>query len=382
MSFFQQLQDSKKFIFPILLTILLTAILTVIVKGVYYPNPDDIPQNIAPYNGTTDIVNDPIGTAATGLGNALIYILIALIGGFILVFLIRIGKIKALELLFASMMAFATFVFGSWIFPAVMYSFFVSFPVALEIFSVRLAEILIFEGMVVFSLLLGVISFLVLGINRFRSQKAHNTFMVLFGAMMGVVFGIFFPTTILFFVLLGLAVYDIYAVFWGPIKQMFNTPSIGNESNNEYQHGNDIQSKSDIFYQESIREEIEQLSEKPRPNSILTMNSETLPASGQERNLAQNLPISLPVYFTPEISIGLGDFVFFSVLVAKSIFDGLNSNNYWLFILPFLGILVGAFITFRLLEKREILPALPIPIIVGTFGFILALVLDYMPQLL
>jgi hypothetical protein len=364
------------------LTILLTAILTVIVKGVYYPNPDDIPQNIAPYNGTTDLINDPIGTTATGLGNALIYIFIALIGGFILVFLIRAGKIKVLELLFASMMAFATFVFGSFIFPAVLYSFFVFFPITVELITVRLAEILIFEGMFVFSLILGVISFLVLGITRFRSQKAHNTFMILFGAMMGVVFGIFFPTTILFFVLLGLAIYDIYAVFWGPIKQMFNTPHMDNESNDDYQHENDIYTNSETLDQESLNGNKQQLSEKPRPNTILVMNSEPSKDSERERDIPKNLPISLPVYFTPEISIGLGDFVFFSVLVAKAFFDGLNSNNYWLFILPFLGILVGAFITFRLLEKREILPALPIPIFVGTFGFILALIFDYIPQLL
>ena len=46
-------------------------------------------------------------------------------------------------------------------------------------------------------------------------------------------------------------------------------------------------------------------------------------------------------------------------------------------ILPFLGIILGSYITFRLLEKREILPALPIPLVSGIIGFFLAVLLQF-----
>ena len=49
--------------------------------------------------------------------------------------------------------------------------------------------------------------------------------------------------------------------------------------------------------------------------------------------------------------------------------------NIWYFVLPAVGILIGAYTTFRLLERREILPALPIPIFCGLGGFVLAIII-------
>ena len=409
--FFQQLLESRKFIFPILLTISLTAVFTVFVNNALIYTETE-PQDIAPVTGPDDVASDPVGTVAAGLSNALIYVFIALVGGFLLVFLIRTGKIKILELLFASMMGFATFTFGYYVFWTIPYWIFIYFPSTVDLISLRVAVFILNEFMLLLSLIFGILSFLVLGLNRFRSQKMHNSLMILFGSLMGVVFGINFGTISLFFVLLALAVYDIYAVFWGPIKKMF-TP-INNENIKNSEENSKNSNEFQITYNDAVEHE-KKLRRNCQNCGILIEKNELF-CSGcgyeilNETNLSevnentqdsknivypqknsrkkeeyveyQTIPISLPVYHTPEISIGLGDFVFFSVLISKSFYEGMVNNNMWLFLLPFLGILFGSYITFRMLEKYEILPALPIPILAGTVGFILALFLGYIPNLL
>ena len=376
--FLQQLRESRKFIIPILITISLTAFFTIFVNNALIYTDQEV-QDIAPI--TVENPDDIGGTIAAGLSNALIYVFIALIGGFFLVFLIRTGKIKILELLFASMMGFATFTFGVYVFWTIPFWIFIFFPSTVDFISFQVAVFILNEFMIIISLIFGIISFLVLGLNRFRSQKIHNVLMILFGSLMGVVFGINFGTVSLFFVLLALAIYDIYAVFWGPIKKMFAPlPEKNSSDNKQYVENPDmIESLSD---EENFAENNSTADyEEEKPSKEIHFPQKNL-GNNEEYLDYQPIPISLPVYHTPEISIGLGDFVFFSVLISKSFYEGLVNNNIWLLILPFLGILIGSYLTFRMLEKYEILPALPIPIFAGTIGFILALVLGYIPNLL
>jgi hypothetical protein len=97
---------------------------------------------------------------------------------------------------------------------------------------------------------------------------------------------------------------------------------------------------------------------------------------------------TLPVYATPYITIGLGDFVFFSVLIAKGTYLALKGDFltlpivavgsfYWsLILLPFIGLIFGSYLTFVLLQKYEILPALPLPIFCGLVGLFIGLLLQ------
>ena len=87
-------------------------------------------------------------------------------------------------------------------------------------------------------------------------------------------------------------------------------------------------------------------------------------------------------YTTPYISIGLGDFVFFSVLISKATYFALRGGDlflaviqgglvYWgLIVFPLLGVIFGCYVTFYLLQKYEILPALPFPIFFGLLGML------------
>ena len=114
-------RDAWKFLGPILLTVVLASILTFSVKIAYYPGEDDTPPDISPIPPPDNPSENPEETIVAGLANAILYVLIALIGGIFLVFMIRSGRIRILELLFALLMGFTTFVFVTYILPALTY---------------------------------------------------------------------------------------------------------------------------------------------------------------------------------------------------------------------------------------------------------------------
>ena len=73
-----------------------------------------------------------------------------------------------------------------------------------------------------------------------------------------------------------------------------------------------------------------------------------------------------------EIQMGLGDLVFYSLL-ASTMFINLNLVAC---VFSIIGILVGSYLTFLVLEKREVFPGLPFPIALGiAFGVIAGLLL-------
>ena len=72
-----------------------------------------------------------------------------------------------------------------------------------------------------------------------------------------------------------------------------------------------------------------------------------------------------------DIQMGLGDLVFYSMLCAAML-RWLNSSAY---AFSFIGVLVGSFVTFRILEKRSMFPGLPVPIFLGLVcGFLGSLI--------
>ncbi len=76
-----------------------------------------------------------------------------------------------------------------------------------------------------------------------------------------------------------------------------------------------------------------------------------------------------------DIQMGLGDLVFYSMLTGAIFFNFINAFAFPLGLLPFIvsviGIMAGSIITFFMLEKRGIFPGLPFPIMLGlAFGLI------------
>ena len=78
-----------------------------------------------------------------------------------------------------------------------------------------------------------------------------------------------------------------------------------------------------------------------------------------------------------DIQMGLGDLVFYSMLSAVMLLN--EDFGGWIpYFSSLLGILIGSFITFRILEKKEVFPGLPVPILLGlAFGFLGSLIPVY-----
>jgi presenilin-like A22 family membrane protease len=77
-----------------------------------------------------------------------------------------------------------------------------------------------------------------------------------------------------------------------------------------------------------------------------------------------------------DIQMGLGDLVFYSMLTGVILFN--FASSVFPVTAAIIGILAGAIVTFFMLEKRGIFPGLPFPILLGlAFGIVTALALGF-----
>jgi hypothetical protein len=95
------------------------------------------------------------------------------------------------------------------------------------------------------------------------------------------------------------------------------------------------------------------------------------------------------MYDNPNWSLGLGDFVIYSLFTSVVLTYTMIYLPYYVFYTPILGffipwlifvfcvagLLVGFFKTIKLLEKREYLPGLPISIGMGFIVFIICIII-------
>ena len=131
-----------------------------------------------------------------------------------------------------------------------------------------------------------------------RVKIAHDIVVLLVGGGLGAFLGLTIPTLSAIFILLLLAVYDVIAVYYGPVGKIAS-------------HG-----------------------------------LEKLPG------------ISLSF---KDVHVGLGDLTFYSMLVSHAlIYFGEKAC-----IFSAVGVLLGSFVAFKLLEKRGMFPGLPVPIMLG-----------------
>jgi presenilin-like A22 family membrane protease len=136
-------------------------------------------------------------------------------------------------------------------------------------------------------------------------SKTRNTVVICLGGALGVFFAASIPVLSALLILCFLAIYDVFAVYYGPVGKIAHAG-------------------------------LDQL---------------------------KGLSFSFK-----DIQMGLGDLVFYSMLSGSMLFNfGVVSS-----LVSLVGILVGAFLTFVMLEKKGIFPGLPFPIFLGLVGGLLA----------
>jgi presenilin-like A22 family membrane protease len=141
--------------------------------------------------------------------------------------------------------------------------------------------------------------------------KARNLAVVLLGGGLGVFFGASIPFLSAVVILVFLAVYDVFAVYYGPVGKIAN----------------------------SGLDQLQGLS-----------------------------------YSFKDVQMGLGDLVFYSMLVGSMLFR--FQPDLLPCLVSIVGITVGSFLTLLVLEKKGIFPGLPFPIALGLAGgFLVSLVI-------
>lgn len=340
----------RAFIQPIVFVILIAIVLSLFTLQYYAriqeENPDYNPPDMSPIPENPE---DPGGIAYGATLNMLLYVSLAFIGGLVVLVIIKKGLIRFLVYFFAAMMGFSWFIFGlfygiivlftildlldlSWaIIPSLIQEwivFFLDWSVTIGAQPVFVLEILLYLFAIALALL-GTISF---GIQSFDKIWLRNLMMIFFGAMIGSMLAIHLGLLTTFLILVGLSLYDIYAVFRGPLKGIIDH---GRETAEEFEKNMDSQ------------------------NEVEYEKVPLLPA--------------LPVYSTPLINIGLGDFAFFSMLISTAVVIGYELNTPIPLITALIGLFVGAYYTFKLLKKERALPGLPLPIFGGIGCLILGI---------
>jgi len=255
--------------------------------------------------GQTQIEVAPFSEQEGGLGaaglNALVYVIAALIGASILVVLLRRGYSKILN----------AFMFFGMTLGGILLTGYFGFAVLIILDSLNLFFIL-----VVLSVAFGISAAYILLKRSISNPYLQNTIILGYGGGLGAFLGIAMPTWSTILLLIGLSIYDIFAVTRGPIKQII---------------------------------EITEDTEKDVQLPTMTYSS------------------------SEEIEIGLGDLVFYSMLTAHT--SIISSFSLVSLVMVSAGILAGLMITLKMLERRRMLPGLPISIALGLIALFLSLLL-------
>lgn len=230
----------------------------------------------------------PEDSASGPLGNAFYFVILVAVSATVFYLLLRRKSRKIITILIGFALTTASMLL-SLVYLSAIFS------------SVPSLEILVLP--------LSIIVTVVFDLSVFRfGGNARNVAVVCVGGALGVFFGASIPLYSALLILAFLAVYDVVAVYYGPVGK--------------------IAARSGL-------DELQGLS-----------------------------------YSFKDIQMGLGDLVFYSMLAGVMLFE------FWPNFLPcfvsIIGILVGSFLTLLILEKKEIFPGLPFPILLGLVGGLLA----------
>lgn len=396
--------------------------------------------------------------AAAGFANAAIFLLIAIIGGFLIFLLFKYKKRFAIKYLFGGALslsgAFIFFFFVMILIEDIRFystgalvraSFFGGrtidpfFAVLYRNLDLPLFLLSIFMGITITRIILS---------RRFRrSQK--NKMLIILSGMMGAFLAVIMPTWTVMFMLVGLSLYDIYSVKRGPIKNIIDMTD--EERRERAKESNDRKKRREIIWEglrrqgvrcpfcgssrlevgrydiftclNCKRESMIKGTTALIPQIIRAYNRSgdggggtgrkergATSLKGDERGVWSFVPPLLSkaapgdlwkrkgkgrgrlarkgmdaddlmtsmTYSAKDWDLGIGDLVFYSMLVGHSFQFGARYFEKMGVIAPLLmfffsiiGITAGFIITLRLLRRNKILPGLPMSMFLGIFCFLI-----------
>ncbi|RLF08295.1 MAG: hypothetical protein DRJ64_01285 [Thermoprotei archaeon] len=247
-------------------------------------------------------------TISATILNLTYFVILVLIGTILLLILVKMRKMRIINIFYLV----AMFLLG-----IVIYELY--FASLIIILNANLMD----EIILLVSLILSAISAFLIFMSK--NEKILLIILTLYGGLSGPLFSFMLPMWSIFAIAIVLSIYDLYSVFYGPLKVIINEIFSGNEK------------------------------------------------SGSENSDRGVPPIRGALVPIGGLNIGLGDIFFYSLLSSAAII-----YPYFSLIRGFnvsLSILLGNYITLKLLERCRYLPALPIPILLGTLVQMIFMVL-------
>ena len=328
--------------------------------------------------------------ASAGFINALIFIIVAIIGGFLIMLLFKYRKKLTLKFLFGGALfmagTFIAYFFGrtilsliqikTWDMPINNYYDNPAFRVPIDIPAPIYQTWFNYLAILIFILIGFYVAYVI------TSRKFHlpskNLAVLCEGAFMGAFLAVILPTWTIFFLLIGLSLYDIYSVRRGPIRNIMELTMQEEEELERLQ----------MQKLERVKAEREQMDQELQ--GVNGIDDQTVKDDRYLDDLSYNqdldeteFMLSSMTYGTSDWDLGIGDLVFYSMLAAHAlspsfafyyagdILDKFGLAALWLIsLVTIIGVLIGFFITIRLLRSNTMLPGLPISIGLGLTGFL------------
>ncbi len=274
---------------------------------------------------------------------ALFFVGIAFIGAFVIFLIFKYGNIKLLKILFAIAVGLTSFFFVFMlIYTTPSYLLEVFYPPN-TVFSTR-TIILIWVFSVTFGLLYAALTVTSM-VYQLIPEPGPQIMAMLFAVLAGTFLAVFLPALAAILVMIGLSIYDIISVFRGPIKKI---AEISEERYNQ-----------NIEENEKLQSEVK--SEIKDDVVIKTANNTSNNENLEPNEISTSRVATQEYIYVDYIELGLGDLAFYGMLFSFALIRlGLYPA-----IAAFFGVVIGAIITIKLLEKVKMMPGLPMSVALG-----------------
>ncbi len=283
---------------------------------------------------------NPFATAA-------FFISIAFVGAFLIFLIFKYNKIIILKIIFAFSILVTTFFFVFLFIYTIPYYILEEYTIY-TYFQPR-TEIII----LVLALLAGLVFSIFTVISmvfKLTPQPFPQITAMLFAVLSGTFLATFLPTLGAVLVMIGLSIYDIISVFKGPIKKMAEISEERRLSNNTAPPLKNSTIEEGVAPVEPI------VSEETAEEVNVTTNSIQEPTATTARSVEQE-----EYYYAEFVELGLGDLAFFGMLFSFALIKlGVFSA-----IAAFIGVIIGAIFTIKLLDRVKLMPGLPLSIGLG-----------------